>query len=262
MVRAILIALAGLMFFIGSLPLMMPLRMMQEPIENYNLFYVPFLVVLLLFLFHRCCTVQKQSRAFLYGFFAAQVAWQLFGEVASMPVEKGLVTQFSGMNIKLIDAYFYVIGGWVGLLVLWRTQAIKNAVAVFLLTFLSIWSFELYMDNYSSRIAVAMMPLVGRSIGTIAAVVSVVLLVRARRAARVETQTVLGCVLYITLSLVLMGFGPWQAPQKFYVKYEARHIADEIEQLQQEQQRVRELTRYMIDKGLLEPGEIPAPVTD
>ena len=77
MKRAILIALSGQLFFIVSLPLMMPLRMMQEPIENYNLFYVPFLAVLLGFLFYRCCRVEKQSRAFLYGFFAAQVAWQL-----------------------------------------------------------------------------------------------------------------------------------------------------------------------------------------
>ncbi len=256
MVRAILTALAGLLFFVVSLPLMMPLRMMQEPIENYNLFYVPFLLILLGFLFYRCCTVTKQTKAFLYGFFAAQVAWQLFGEVASMPVEKGLITQFSGMNIKLLDGYFYVIGGWIGLHILWRTQSIKNSVAVFLLTFLSLWSFELYMDNYSSRISVDMMPVIGNSIGIIAAVVSVVLIVLAKKTTQREKQIVLGCLLYVTFSLVLMGFGPWKAPQKFYVKYEARHIADEIKKLQEEQTRIQELTHYMIEQGMVKPNEI------
>jgi len=256
MLRAIIIALSGQLFFIASLPIMMPLRMMKEPIENYNLFYVPFLAAVLGFLFYRCCTVEKQSRAFLYGFFAAQVAWQLFGEVASIPVEKGIITQFSRLNIKLLDAYFYVIGAWVGLSMLWRTKAIKSSVAVFLLTFLSIWTFELYMDNYSPRIPVDMMPVIGQTIGTVAGVLSISLLIIAKRVQEVETQTVLGCVLYIMVSLVLMGFGPWKAPQKFYVKYEARHIADEITALQEEQKRIQELTRYMIEKGMVKPEEI------
>lgn len=196
MLKTVLIAFSGLLFFILSLPLMMPLRMMKEPIENYNLFYVPFLAVLLAFLFYRCCTVEKQSKAFLYGFFAAQVAWQLFGEVASIPVEKGLITQFTSLNIKLLGGYFYVIGAWIGLHILWRTQAVKNSVAVFLLTFLCLWTFELYMDNYSSRISVEMMPVIGKAIGSAAALLSLLLLIIAKRVARVETQTVLGCLLY------------------------------------------------------------------
>lgn len=54
----------------------------------------------------------------------------------------------------------------------------------------------------------------------------------------------------------MMGFGPWKAPQKFYVKYEARHIVDEIEELQTEQLRIKELTQYMIEKGLVKPEEL------
>ena len=167
----------------------------------------------------------------------------MFGEVASIPVDKGLITQFSGMNIKLLDGYFYVIGAWMGLYILWRTQSIKNSVAVFLLTFLCIWTFELYMDNYSPRVPLDMMPVVATAIGSAAAVLSLLLVFLAKKSASIEKQTVLGCLLYITVSLVLMGFGPWKAPQKFYVKYEAQHIAHEIEALQEEQKRIQELTK-------------------
>ena len=59
MKRAILIALAGQIYFILSLPLMMPLRM--KPIENYNLFFTPVLAIILAFLFYRMCTEQKEQ---------------------------------------------------------------------------------------------------------------------------------------------------------------------------------------------------------
>jgi hypothetical protein len=160
------------------------------------------------------------------------------------------------MNIKLLGGYFYVLGAWAGLYILWRTRAVKNSVAVFLLTFLGIWSFELYMDNYSSRIAVETMPMIGKAIGSAAAVFSIVLAIIAKKTPGKEKQTVMGCLLYIMVSLILMGFGPWQAPQKFYVKYEARHITSEIAELQEEQKRIEELTRYMIQEGMVTPEEL------
>ncbi len=77
-------------------------------------------------------------------------AWPLIGEVSNIPVDKGTITQFSDFNIKALGAYFYVLSGWALLHIMWRTGALKKSVCVFFMTFLSIWSFELYMDNYSS----------------------------------------------------------------------------------------------------------------
>jgi len=107
-----------------------------------------------------------------------------------------------------------------------------------------------------ASIPLDVMPVIARSIGSAAAVLSLLLLFLARKTASIEKQTVFGCLLYIAVSLVLMGFGPWQAPQKFYVKYEARHIAREIEQLQEEQKRVQALTKHMIDKGMVTSEEL------
>lgn len=255
MIRAILIALSGLLYFMISIPMMMPLRMMKEPIVNYNLFYGPFLVIVLGFLFYRCCTAKEETKAYLYGFFAAIFAWQLFGELASMPVEKGVIPQFSDVNIKAVGGYFYLAGAWLALKILWRTGAIKNSAAVFFLTFLCIWTFELYMDNYSTRVPLETMPLVGRVIGGISLAASVLLLIIAKKSQSKETQTVMGCLLYITLSIGLMGFFQWTKPSTFYVKYEGSHIEKQIEELEAEKRELEELKRYMIANDMLKEDE-------
>ncbi len=255
MLRAIIVALSGLLYFIISLPMMMPLRMMKEPIVNYNLFYTPFLTIMLGFLFYRCCTVSKQSKAYVYGFFAGIFAWQIFGEVASMPLDKGVITQFSSVNIKLLGGYFYLAGAWLALKIMWRTKAIKNSVAVFFLTFLSIWTFELYMDNYSMKVPIEMMPTISYILGSVAAVASILLLVIAKKASTLETKTVMGVLLYITLTVVILGFGQWTKPQAFYVKYEAKGIEREIVELQEEREQLARLKQYMLKEGIIEPEE-------
>ena len=148
--RTIWIALAGQGIFLVSVFTMTPLRMWENPVENYNLFYVPLLAVIFGGLFYRCCIEQQQAKGYLYGFFAALFAWPLIGEVFAIPVDKGTITQISDFNIKALGAYAYVLAGWGILHIMWRTGALKKSVCVFFMTFLSIWSFELYMDNYSS----------------------------------------------------------------------------------------------------------------
>jgi len=247
MKRAILIALAGQIYFILSLPLMMPLRM--KPIENYNLFFTPVLAIILAFLFYRMCTEQKESKSYLYAFFGAIVLWQLVGELASLPVPSGIITQFSDVNIKLLGGYFYVVTGWLILLLFWKTQSIKNSVAVCFMTFLGIWTFELYMDNYSLRVPVGMMPKIANIISLSAVVLSVVILYIAKKTASIEKKTVMGCLLYLTIAILLSSSGQWGKPSAFYIKYEAAGIGQEIEDLKAEQEHILKLKKYMIDKG-------------
>lgn len=148
--RTIWIALAGQGLFVVSAILMSPLRMWENPVVNYNLFYMPIIAVLFGWLLYRCCTEQQEARSYLFGFFAALFAWPLIGEVPNIPVDEGVITQVSDFNIKLLGAYFHVLACWAILHILWRTGALKKSVCVFFMTFLAIWSFELYMDNYSS----------------------------------------------------------------------------------------------------------------
>ena len=94
--RTILIALTGQLFFLISVITMIPLRMAENPVVNYNLFYVPILGVIFFALFYRACVEQNESRGIIYGYLSALVGWPLIGEVASMPLDEGIVTQFSG----------------------------------------------------------------------------------------------------------------------------------------------------------------------
>ena len=159
--RPLWIALAGQGIFAISVITMAPLRMWENPIVNYNLYYVPILAIVLGYLFYRCCIEENEARGYLFGFFAALFAWPLIGEVANIPVDKGLITQFSDFNIKLMGAYFYVASAWALLHVMWRTGALKKTVCVFFMTFLSIWTFELYMDGYSSMDSALFIPIGG-----------------------------------------------------------------------------------------------------
>jgi len=250
--RTIWIALAGQGVFIFSVITMSPLRMWEKPVVNYNLFYLPILTILLGYFFYRCCTEQNESKSYLYGFFAALFAWPVIGEMSSLPVEKGLVTQFSDIDIKAIGGWYFVVFGWLGLKILWLTGALKRSVCVFLMTFLAIWSFELYMDNYSSGVAVEMMPKIAGYVAGISAVVMILLLVISYRTTSLETKTVLGCMLYIFFALFLMGSDQWKKPSKFYVTYEAAHIDEEITGLQEEKYKLEKLKKYMLDEGLLD----------
>ncbi len=254
--RTIWIALAGQGVFIFSVITMSPLRMWEEPVVNYNLYYVPILAVIFGFLFYRCCTEQVENKAYLYGFFAALFAWPLIGEVANIPVDKGVITQFSNLNIKALGAYFYVVALWIILKILWRTQALKNSVCVFLLTFLSIWSFELYMDNYSSTLSIERMPAVANSVAIASIIAAIIILRVAKKSSSMEVKTVMGCLLYIALALLIMGSDQWKKPQKFYVKYEAAQIDGKIHELQKEKEHLDYLTRYMLDKSMLDGTDI------
>ncbi len=248
--RTVLVALLGQVFFLVSVITMIPLRMAKEPVVNYNLFYLPILALFFFALFYRACVEQDEARGILYGYFSALVAWPLIGEVASMPLDKGVVTQFSSINIKLLGAYFYVVVGWILLKVMWRTGAVKTSVCTFFLVFLSIWSFELYMDNYSSKVPLELMPVIARWVATVFGLASILILVLAWRATTTAKKNLLGCILYITLSLVIMGSSQWKTPSKFYVKYEGAHLAHEIEELQKEMEHLNFLREYMLREGL------------
>ncbi|MCX8044723.1 MAG: hypothetical protein N3B18_11455 [Desulfobacterota bacterium] len=254
--RTIWIALAGQGVFIFSAITMSPLRMWENPVVNYNLFYLPILTVLFGYLFYRCCTEQNESRSYLYGFFAALFAWPVIGEMSTLPVEKGLITQFSDVEIKSLGGWYFVLFGWLGLKILWLTGALKRSVCVFMLTFLGIWTFELYMDNYSSNVPIHMMPVIGNYIAIASLFVIIFLLVFSYRTTSLEKKTVLGCILYIVFAVFLMGADQWKRPSKFYVTYEAAHLDDEIQELQQEKFKLEKLKLYMLNAGLLDGKSI------
>jgi len=141
-----------------------------------------------------------------------------------VPVPRGYILQYANLDLKILGGSFFEIVAQLMLLVLWRTKTLTNAVAVCLVTFLSFWSFEIYMHNYSSGVSLEMMPKVANSVLVVLILVSIILLVIARGAATAEKKTVMGVLLYITLSLIMMSAGQGRKPMNFYMTHKVKHI--------------------------------------
>lgn len=252
MLRALAIAVSGIVYFILSLLIFLPFRM--KPVENYNLFALPILAAIFLGLVYKVCTVEKESKGYLYAFYAGILMWQVIGEIPFIKVPAGHILQFSDMNIKMLGGYYYTLAGWILLHILWRSGAIKKQLAFMFVIFLGIWSFELYMDNYSFRVPMQVMPMVSNVIMLFAVIVSIILLVLARKAATIEKKTVIGGVLYISISLIMMASGQWKKPQDFYIKYESTGIENEIKELQEERQYIEEIKTTMGIQSYMTPN--------
>jgi hypothetical protein len=112
------------------------------------------------------------------------------------------------------------------------------------------------MDNYSSKVPIEMMPIIASRVAAVFGIASIVILVFAWRTTSIVKKNVLGCLLYITFSLVIMGSDQWKKPSKFYVKYEAAHIEHEIQELQEEKEYLEFLRNYMIEEGLATEDEL------
>jgi len=252
MLRALAIAVSGIVYFILSLLIFLPFRM--KPVENYNLFALPILAAIFLGLVYKVCTVEKESKGYLYGFYAGILMWQVVGEIPFIKVPAGHILQFSDLNIKMLGGYYYTLAGWILLHILWRSGAIKKQLAFMFVIFLGIWSFELYMDNYSFRVPMQVMPMVSNVIMLFAVIVSIILLVLARKAATIEKKTVIGGVLYISISIIMMASGQWKKPQDFYIKYESTGIENEIKELQEERQYIEEIKTTMGIQSYMTPN--------
>jgi hypothetical protein len=53
--------------------------------------------------------------------------------------------------------------------------------------------------------------------------------------------------------------GQWKKPQTFYLKYEAKHIGHEIEELKEEQKYMKYLTNYMLENDMATREDLGLP---
>jgi hypothetical protein len=217
----------------------------MKPIENYNLIALPIFAGAFFYLFYKACTVAQDTRGYLFGYFAGILMWQVVGEIPSIRVPSGAVLLFSDMNIKVLGGYFYVLTGWILLYMLWKLKMLNSRAAYVFVIFLGIWTFELYMDNYSSRVPLSMMGLIANIITVVFLIISIVILYRARKTTSIERKTILGGILYITLSIVLSASSQWKTPQSFYIKYGAAELEAQIGEMQRELDHINEIKKQM-----------------
>jgi hypothetical protein len=123
---------------------------------------------------------------------------------------------------------------------------LKDRAAFVFMIFLGIWSFEVYMDNYSSRVPLTMMGVIANIIMVIFLLISIGILYLAKKSTSIERRTVLGGILYLTLNIVLMSSSQWKQPQSFYIKYGAAEIESQIQELQEELDHINQIKKQMI----------------
>jgi hypothetical protein len=243
MKRTIILALIGFVYIFISITLFIPLRM--KPIPNYNLFIFPIYIAVFLYLFYKACSTEKESKAYIYAYFAGMLMWQVLGEMSSLRVNEGLILQFSDVNLKTVGGYLFVLLGWIILYMVWKLKALKNPICFGLLIFLGIWTEELYLDNFTATVPLNRMPTIANVLGLIGAALSVWVIYAAKKAATIEKQTVLGGLLYLTFSMVFMSLTLWQKPLTFYLKHERVAIEAEIRGMQEEIKYIDELKKQL-----------------
>jgi hypothetical protein len=189
--------------------------------------------------------VQQETRAYIYAFFTGNLMWQVLGEMSSLRVTQGLILQFSDVNIKTVGGYFFVLAGWTLLYMMWKTHCVKNQLLFGFMVFLGIWTIELYLDNYTKLVPLALMPKVANTLACIFALIGACALYAAKKSGSVIRQTVMGGVLYLAVSVILMAFSQWQKPQTFYLLHEAAAIEHEITAMQEELRYIDELKKQV-----------------
>jgi hypothetical protein len=87
--------------------------------------------------------------------------------------------------------------------------------------------------------------------GIAGVVITVVCLMVAWRATKPETKILMGIIMYISLTLMMLGFGQWKKPQKFYVEHEGVAIENELKELEEDKIHLEELRQWMIEDGMI-----------
>jgi hypothetical protein len=98
------------------------------------------------------------------------------------------------------------------------------------------------------------MPQISNVIMLVFLIVSIVLLIIARKVKTIEKKTIVGGALYLTISIVMMSSGQWKKPQDFYIKYESAGLPQEIEGLKEEQAYIEHLKTRMALQSYMTPN--------
>jgi hypothetical protein len=101
------------------------------------------------------------------------------------------------------------------------------------------------MDNYSAKVPMFMMGIIANTVLYVFLVACIFVLYLAKKAATIERKTVLGGILYLTLSIVLSAAG-WKQPQSFYLKYGVAELKAELQDVQAELAHIERLKKQMV----------------
>jgi len=204
MMKSLLFALSLFLYFLITDILFVPLAI----VPNYNLFLLLIFLLCFFILSYKAVASESQVRRLIYGSFGGLLLWSLIGELCpSLKAHPAsLLSPISTVDIKHPSTLVYLVLLFVTLTISYVKGGLKDGLAMLLMVFGTTWCFELYMENYSTRLPVEIMPNIAYILGGIWGMILLLSIYMALRSTTLAGKTFWGYWIYFAVVTTLTSF--------------------------------------------------------
>lgn len=204
MLKSFLFVLSLFLYFLITDLIFVPL----PKIRNYNLPLLLFFSLIFFILTYKANTAGSQVKRLIYGAFGGLLLWSIIGELC--PSLRGhtlnLLNPISIVNIKQPSSAVYLVILLITLAISYLAGGIKDGLAMLLMVFGSTWGFELYLQNYSTRLPQEVLPEIAYTLGGIFSIVLIFAIFMSAKSASQTGKTFWGYWIYFGLVTTLTSF--------------------------------------------------------
>lgn len=202
--KSFLFALSLFLYFLIADILFVPLAM----VPNYNLFLLLIFLLCFFILTYKAVAAESQVRRLIYGSFGGLLLWSLIGELCpSLKAHPAsLLSPISTVDIKHPSTLVYLVLLFVTLTISYVKGGLKDGLAMLIMVFGTTWGFELYMENYSTRLPVEIMPDIAYILGGIWGTILLLSIYMALRSTTLSGKTFWGYWIYFAVVTTLTSF--------------------------------------------------------
>jgi hypothetical protein len=204
MMKSFLFALSLFVYFLIADILFVPLAM----VPNYNLFLLLIFLLCCFILTYKAVAAESQVRRLIYGSFGGLLLWSLIGELCpSLKAHPAsLLSPISTVDIKHPSTLVYLVLLFVTLTISYVKGGLKDGLAMLIMVFGTTWGFELYMENYSTRLPVEIMPDIAYILGGIWGTILLLSIYMALRSTTLTGKIFWGYWIYFAVVTTLTSF--------------------------------------------------------
>jgi hypothetical protein len=204
MIKSLIFAAGLFLYFLVTDLLFVPLRR----VSNYNLILLLLFLLIFFIVIYKALTAGSQVKRVICGAFCGLILWSVIGELCpSLRVHpSSILNPICTVDIKQPSAAIYVVILFITLAISYLTGGIKDGLAMMLMVFGSTWSFELYMQNYSTHLPLEVLPKIAYTLGGVSAVIFLLALVMTAKSVSPAGKTFWGYWVYFGLVTTLTSF--------------------------------------------------------
>ena len=189
-------------------------------VPNFNLVLLIIFSLIFFLLANKAIGAESPGRRLVYGAFAGLVLWSIIGEIcpSARAHPASIYNPIVAINIKQPHAAVYFLLFLITLLISYFRGAVKDGLAMMLMVLGSIWAFELYLQNYSTRVPTEALQTIAYSLGGICGIILLVAITMVLRSRSTSGKIFWGYWLYwgIVYTLVCFLVLPHPMPMGFW----------------------------------------------